>query len=98
MDILIKLIVVYAVIGFIFALICSALLMLAVKLAKTNDSTSKVVGSASKVVNIVNVVANMEKCSFRTAAAMMLTSFFLKWPHYVLVVVKGMSNNGGTNG
>lgn len=88
MDILIKLIIVYAVIGFIFAMFFSALLMLAVKLAKTNVSASKVVG-------IVNFVANMRKCSFRTAAAMMLASFFLKWPYYVLVAVKRTSNNGG---
>lgn len=88
MDILIKLIVVYAVIGFIFAMFCLAVLMLAVKLAKTN-------ASASKVVGIVSSFANRQKFSFGTATAMMLTSFFLKWPHYVLVVVKHMSNNGG---
>ena len=88
MDILIKLIIVYAVIGFIFAMLCLALLMLAVKLAKTN-------ASASKVVGIISSFANKQKYSFVTAAAMMLTSFFLIWPHYILVVVNRMSNNGG---
>ena len=88
MDILIKLIIVYAVIGFIFTMFYLALLMLAIKLAETN-------ASASKVVGMVSFVAHMEKCSFGTAMARMLTSFFLKWPYYVLVTVKRISNNGG---